>query len=172
MATFENIVKGQPTFDCVEPISDEAVDLIAKLLVVDPSARLSANGIDEIQRHPWFADIDWTAIDTLDPPFVPDSKPDDPSTDHLQPRYTFGSHTDDDIVDDIADAVAVRSRAARGMRRTAPSGLLESASDEALLKDFPSVATEQLTHKNRISPRSWDHTEGRSLSRREAAPWL
>jgi serine/threonine protein kinase len=164
-ATFANIVRGEPRFDRLEEaISHEAVDLITKLLVVDPHARLGANGIEEIQAHPWFANIDWTAIETLEPPFIPETKPDEPSTEYFQQRYTFGSHADDDIVDDISDAIAARSRA-RGIRRAAPGARIESVSDEALLRDFPSVATKQLARKNRtVAARLGSHRRSFSVA--------
>ncbi|KAG1723721.1 kinase-like domain-containing protein [Suillus paluster] len=45
----------------------------------DPSKRLTCkqnSGFDEMQRHPWFHPIDWTALEAkeLPPPFTPDSK--------------------------------------------------------------------------------------------------
>lgn len=38
--------------------------------------RLNGDGSADVQRHPWFASIDWNALDhtLLQPPFVPDSK--------------------------------------------------------------------------------------------------
>jgi len=44
----------------------------------DPLTRLgcrpNGQGIEDIKHHPWFAGIDWDALDTKEcqPPFVPD----------------------------------------------------------------------------------------------------
>lgn len=52
-----------------------AKDLVARLCVVDISHRLGmmAAGIEEIQDHQFFADVDWRAMSegTIKPPFVP-----------------------------------------------------------------------------------------------------
>jgi len=46
-----------PCFDA------RAVDLIKRLLMVDPKERLGSNeGAEELKRHPWFSDIDWAKI--------------------------------------------------------------------------------------------------------------
>lgn len=39
-------------------ISDNAKDLILRLLDKNKRTRLGANGIEEILQHPWFKDID------------------------------------------------------------------------------------------------------------------
>jgi len=52
-----------------------AKDLISNLLQVDLSKRFGnlKDGVDDIKRHKWFADIDWEAMSQLKvkPPFVP-----------------------------------------------------------------------------------------------------
>jgi len=57
-------------------VSPEAKSLIRGLLSSDPEKRLgcTAGGIDEIKKHPFFKDIDWTAVHDrkLQPPFQPD----------------------------------------------------------------------------------------------------
>lgn len=40
-------------------ISDEARDLIVRLLDKDPKKRLGASGADEIKKHKYFKDINW-----------------------------------------------------------------------------------------------------------------
>ena len=43
--------------------SDEAEDLMKKLLVKSPFARLGRrHGVDEILSHPWFADLDFERL--------------------------------------------------------------------------------------------------------------
>ncbi|KAL1566860.1 cGMP-dependent protein kinase [Salvia divinorum] len=58
--TFARIVKGQLTLP--QDFSNEAVDIITKLLEVEESARLGSQGIDSIKAHPWFHDIDWEGL--------------------------------------------------------------------------------------------------------------
>ena len=53
----------------------QAKDLVSRLCVLDISHRLGmmARGLEEIQDHPFFSDVDWYAMRTLavKPPFVP-----------------------------------------------------------------------------------------------------
>ncbi|PNS15874.1 Serine/threonine-protein kinase ppk18 [Sphaceloma murrayae] len=77
---FQNILARkifwpEPDEDCA---SDEAKDLINKLLVLDPKERLGANnddkyanGGDEIRAHLWFSDIDWDTLREDEASFVP-----------------------------------------------------------------------------------------------------
>jgi len=39
-------------------VSEEAKDLISRLLDKEKKTRLGANGVDEILSHPWFGDLD------------------------------------------------------------------------------------------------------------------
>jgi len=52
-------------------ISPEAADLILKL-IRDPYDRLGANGVDEIKSHPFFEDLDWDNIRSLEAPYNPE----------------------------------------------------------------------------------------------------
>lgn len=51
----------------------EARDLIERLITVDPKNRLGANGSQEIKKHPFFSNINWTDVlnKKLTPPFKP-----------------------------------------------------------------------------------------------------
>lgn len=54
--------------------SDELMDLVTSLLQKDKSSRLGAiNDVEEIKAHPFFAPIDWKALEaqTMKPPFIP-----------------------------------------------------------------------------------------------------
>jgi serine/threonine protein kinase len=53
--------------------SPAAQDLIAKLLIRDPDARLGVCGAEEVRAHPWFDDMDWGGLQfgQLEPPFAP-----------------------------------------------------------------------------------------------------
>jgi len=70
--TFDNIV-GQPlVFPNSPKVSKQAKDLIARLLVKEPSGRLgAAHGADEIKAHPWFRSVDWALLLDQRPPFLP-----------------------------------------------------------------------------------------------------
>ena len=56
--------------------SDEAKDLINKLLNIDPLKRIGygKNGIEELKNHPYFSDINWDDLINLKvtPPFIPE----------------------------------------------------------------------------------------------------
>ncbi|RMZ89213.1 hypothetical protein DV736_g3546, partial [Chaetothyriales sp. CBS 134916] len=77
---FDNILNRRiawPEDDEAE-VSDEAKDLINKLIQLEPNERLGANkddkfenGGQEIQAHPWFADINWHTLLEDEAQFVP-----------------------------------------------------------------------------------------------------
>ena len=98
--TYANILAGTVDYSELEEdcdISPEALDLIRRLLVLDPDERIGAKDISEIVNHPWFKDLDHTAP----PPFVPQVTCDE-MTDYFESRYaTVGDHTD--ILQDMAE---------------------------------------------------------------------
>lgn len=53
--------------------SENAADLINKLIIRKDDQRLGKNGIYEIKNHPWFNDIDWVELENhrLEAPFIP-----------------------------------------------------------------------------------------------------
>mmetsp|Transcript_45399 Transcript_45399/g.52222 ORF Transcript_45399/g.52222 Transcript_45399/m.52222 type:complete len:528 (+) Transcript_45399:136-1719(+) len=58
-------------------VSENAKDVIAKLLNRKQSERLGTkNDLEEIQSHPWFADLDWEKLLAMEltPPFSPNLK--------------------------------------------------------------------------------------------------
>lgn len=57
-----------------EIVSPEAVSFIKDCLERDPAKRLGTRGLSELQAHPWFNGMDWTAIANkeITPPFQPD----------------------------------------------------------------------------------------------------
>lgn len=75
---FDNILHRRIAWpddeDC--PVSDEAKDLMNRLMCTDPNQRLGANGAEEVKKHPWFAEIKWDTILEETPSFVP--TPQDP----------------------------------------------------------------------------------------------
>ncbi|KAF8315913.1 kinase-like protein [Clavulina sp. PMI_390] len=67
--SMEKTKKAEYTFP--EGIDPQARDLIANLLVVDPEKRLgdvARGGPQPIREHPFFKDVEWTALWTLDAP--------------------------------------------------------------------------------------------------------
>ncbi|KAM0253929.1 hypothetical protein ACHAQJ_007052 [Trichoderma viride] len=78
---FENIlarkIQWPDEAEC-EPVSDEAKDLINKLLCMDPPQRLGSNreekfvsGGEEIRNHPWFEGVNWVSLLEDEAQFVP-----------------------------------------------------------------------------------------------------
>lgn len=55
-------------------VSEDAKDLILRLLDKNKSTRLGANGIDEILNHPWFANLDIPKLlkREITPPYIPE----------------------------------------------------------------------------------------------------
>ena len=52
-------------------ISEEAHDLISKLLTLDHKSRLGAQGADEIKKHVFFKNLDFSKIRSQPAPIVP-----------------------------------------------------------------------------------------------------
>jgi len=77
---YDNIVKLKVPWDQItighgeDCMSPEAADLIKKLLVLDHTQRLGANGAAEIKCHPFFKGIDWDRLRTQQAPIVPERK--------------------------------------------------------------------------------------------------
>ena len=97
--TRQMIVSGQwPKREAIEyhELSDEAIDLISKLLKVNPEERIGAKNIDEIIQHPWFSDVDENA----EAPFVPELNSEE-DTDYFLCRDKVTELNDSDIMEDM-----------------------------------------------------------------------
>lgn len=73
--TFENVLKKPLKFPELEhtDISDECKDLLRQLLKKRASDRIGhESGAEDIKRHPWFKEIDWSLIANSEPPMIPD----------------------------------------------------------------------------------------------------
>ncbi|KAI5370304.1 Putative serine/threonine-protein kinase, active [Septoria linicola] len=80
---FQNILTRNirwPPEDEDDPVSEEAKDLMNKLMCLDPKERLGSNkdekfasGGDEIKAHPWFDDIHWDTLREDEASFIPAS---------------------------------------------------------------------------------------------------
>ncbi|CAI5494129.1 unnamed protein product [Closterium sp. Naga37s-1] len=67
--TFTNVLTKDLAFPANPPVSDEAKDLMRKLLQRDPADRLGAkHGAIEIRAHPFFKSIEWPLIRNMKPP--------------------------------------------------------------------------------------------------------
>jgi len=81
---FHNILSRNiqwPIDDEEDVVSDEAKDLMNKLMCMDPKERLGSNkderfssGGDEIKAHPWFAEISWDTLREDEASFIPASE--------------------------------------------------------------------------------------------------
>ena len=54
-----------------QEISDQAKDFVHKLLTMEQSERLGANGAGELMQHPWFEGIDWDTLMSQKSLFIP-----------------------------------------------------------------------------------------------------
>ncbi|KAI9176094.1 rim15, signal transduction response regulator [Blastocladiella emersonii ATCC 22665] len=70
---FENILSRrlELSADMDEDVSPEAIDLIDKLLTMDPEQRLGAGGAPEVKAHPFFKEVDWDTLLAKTPNFIP-----------------------------------------------------------------------------------------------------
>jgi serine/threonine-protein kinase RIM15 len=96
---FENILSGNIEWhdDWVD-FSNEARDFMARLMTLDPSQRLGANGSEEIKAHPFFEGIEWDKVTTTEAAFIPQVT-DPESTDYFDPRGAIPQlfHDDDHV---------------------------------------------------------------------------
>lgn len=63
--------------------------------MTDPSARLGANGAEEVKTHPFFAGVEWDKISTQEAQFIPQVT-DPESTDYFDPRGALPQLFQDD----------------------------------------------------------------------------
>ncbi|TFY55354.1 hypothetical protein EVG20_g9348, partial [Dentipellis fragilis] len=83
---FENILSGHIQWlEEYVDYSAEARDFMERLLTLDPSRRLGANGADEVKAHPFFASIEWDKVTSTEAAFIPQVT-DPESTDYFDPR--------------------------------------------------------------------------------------
>ncbi|KAG6903488.1 hypothetical protein C0995_005511 [Termitomyces sp. Mi166 len=102
---FENILSGHIEWheDWID-FSEEARDFMRRLMTLDPSERLGANGADEVKAHSFFASIEWDKVTTSEAAFIPQVT-DPESTDYFDPRGAIPQLFHDD------EAVAITGQA-------------------------------------------------------------
>src|ERR1700761_4831900 len=94
---FENILSGRIEWhDEWVDFSPEARDFMARLMNLDPTARLGANGADEVKAHPFFDGIEWDKVTTTEAAFIPQVT-DPESTDYFDPRGAILQLFEDDM---------------------------------------------------------------------------
>lgn len=128
--THRNILVCHVNFNS-EPaiiVSQQAIDLIKNLLVIEPSHRLGYKSINEIINHPWF-----NGVDPLkdEPPFIPQLESSF-DTGYFEQRYEFDGNEDASILIDLQEYIE-------------PTAIIP---DEDI-SSFPSVAIDQLGNANR-----------------------
>lgn len=168
--THKNILRGTYEQPDADGFSFEIIDLISKLLTMNPEQRLGANGAQEVLDHPWFKDID---IENASPPFVPQLDSFD-DTAYFEQRYNPQECDDTDILADIEEAISNRSRRSSSNigspSFTLSSSFVSSSPPSTNIDDdysteigsFPSVSVTQLSNANKIA---LDHcNRRRSLS--------
>jgi len=132
-------------------MSDEAKDLLNRLLEPDPSLRIGARGpdaaLDELLSHPWFKkfDIDWGRLFATNGPFVPDLRGNADigyfeCTDGLSDmQWSVG----DDVRQADASNVWTRSELAAGRTPTLPKHSHRDASRPTVSLPSPSAKSLQ-----------------------------
>lgn len=68
---FDNILSLRIPWPDEGVLPEDAVDLIKKLLVLDPEKRLGAKGAAEVKKHPFFSDINWDHLMKKKPMYIP-----------------------------------------------------------------------------------------------------
>jgi serum/glucocorticoid-regulated kinase 2 len=74
---YEFITKSELKFPKKFEVSDDVKDFLSKLLIKNPKERFGAHGgFEEIQKHPFFKDIDFKALEEkkIKAPFKPELK--------------------------------------------------------------------------------------------------
>ena len=84
---FQNILDRNLEWPSEEDMSPECRDLIERLLRIEPDERLGSRGASEIKMHPFFADVEWSALSMKKAKagFVP-SLDGEEDTSYFQPR--------------------------------------------------------------------------------------
>ena len=72
---YRKAIREKVVFKKTVKVSDEAKDVIVKLLQKNPKKRLGSQADSlEVLSHPWFSDLDWTKLleKEIKAPFIPE----------------------------------------------------------------------------------------------------
>lgn len=86
------IANTEHTFPEDHSLTPEAVDITAELLDKDADRRLGAEGTGDVQRHPWFATVDWEALQRGEVPavYIPPAPTEAAALNCFDPEVTAG----------------------------------------------------------------------------------
>lgn len=98
---FKRILSGKIEWPEDFDISDVAKDFITKLLVLDPSKRLGANGCEEVKNHPFFSGIEWDTLlfKSMNEVFIPKPESAHDTSYHWNRKSIYGSLRIDHVYD-------------------------------------------------------------------------
>lgn len=118
-------------FDEEDGISKDAQDLIAQLLIKDPSNRIGnrARGVAEIKQHPFFAGMDWDKLHDRKALFEPKPR-------HVEDTSYFGP----DVRQDQSADIEIGTLLAEQQR-----GVVDSSKGGSCLRNLSSLATGKRT---------------------------
>ena len=144
---FENILSGHIDWH-VEYIdfSPEALDFMKRLLVVDTTKRLGANGAEEVKAHPWFAGVEWDKVTTSEAAFIPNIT-DPESTDYFDLRGAVPQlfHEDEGLaVGESAATPGINSMGASSSATVAPISVPNREASSPQPDDFGSFSFKNL----------------------------
>lgn len=124
MKIFQHIVECDydlPPGEC----SPLATDLIERLLCLDPSTRLGANGAGEVKSHPFFEGVDWDRLNESPSDFFVPSLEDDTSCSY------FSSATDVQPGASLESAPVAQQDSRKSMVATRKSRIQQLRSERA-----------------------------------------
>lgn len=139
--TFDNIVSCRYTIDEEFDLSKKAIDLIQRLLTVNPSERLGSRDISDIINHPFFNGV---TVDD-DPPFKPDLANEE-DTDYFDTRYSFSEKEESSIIADITghSTPEASSKSNGNCDNSAGNG-------SKIISSFESVSVKSLAEETRMA---------------------
>lgn len=146
--TFDNIVSNNYQIDDEFDLSKKAIDLISRLLTVNPAERLGSRDINDIINHPFFIGV---SVDD-DPPFKPDLASEE-DTDYFDTRYSFSEKEESTIVADIASSCNNNTN-----NNTNNNNLVKDNADaegekegSKIISSFESVSVKSLAEETRMA---------------------
>jgi len=96
---FFNILNGKVEWpSCPGEISKEALDLIQRLLDPNPKTRLGSEGAEQVKKHQFFADVDWSTVMEQSAVFRPSTIGEE-DTSYFNPRDPVNDLSSDEEYD-------------------------------------------------------------------------